>query len=263
MKSDIERLGALRVEGEAFTYQNFSSKSERGYPASPTPAWVNWTTRVESAVIRLLGPESAPLKSLQYGLNVPLMGNGPDKFSQAHAYIIGALKAAEQILSEKGQSRSPVSGASPHSKRVFIVHGHDDKSKSELELLLSELGLEPIVLHRQPDEGRTVIEKFEKYSDVGYAFILLTPDDISYSAADISVIDSERRKEYRARPNVIFEFGYFVGKLGRGNVCCLYTGDTTLPSDVHGVLYKKFVSSIEEVAYAITKELKAKNYQLK
>ena len=59
---------------------------------------------------------------------------------------------------------------------------------------------------------------------------------------------------------MIFEFGYFVGKLGRSRVCCLYTGDVTLPSDVSGMIYKKFNANIEEVAYSIIKDLKASGY---
>src|SRR5690606_32465068 len=104
------------------------------------------------------------------------------------------------------------------SNRVFVVHGHDDARKNELEGLLREMGLEPIVLHRQPDEGQTIIEKFEKHSDVGFAFILLTPDEFSFLASQRNLPDSERVLEARARPNVIFEFGYFVGRLGRANV---------------------------------------------
>lgn len=158
----------------------------------------------------------------------------------------------------------PVAAASRvlESNRVFIVHGHDDAAKGNLEAILREHGLEPIVLHRQADQGMTVIEKFEKHSDVGYAFILLTPDEISYLAAEEAKPDVERKKERRARPNVIFEFGYFVGKLGRSQVCCLYTGDVTLPTDIGGMLYKRYDKSIEEVAYAMLKDLRAAGYKV-
>ncbi|MFL1914461.1 TIR domain-containing protein [Plesiomonas shigelloides] len=148
------------------------------------------------------------------------------------------------------------------TKKVFVVHGHDEIAKTNLEVFLHEIGLEPVVLHRQADEGLTIIEKFEKHSDVGYAFILLTPDEISYVKADESKDDNARHKEHRARPNVIFEFGYFVGKLGRSRVCCLYTGDVSLPSDLSGMIYKKFTNSIEEVAYSITKDLRASGYTI-
>lgn len=160
---------------------------------------------------------------------------------------------SEQTVSQRSPSKS---------KKVFVVHGHDDKAKSNLEIFLREIGLEPVVLHRQADEGLTVIEKFEKHSDVGYAFILLTPDEVAYLKSEESKDDKDRVKEFRARPNVIFEFGYFVGKLGRSKVCCLYTGDVALPSDVSGMIYKKFTNSIEEVAYSVIKDLKASGYEI-
>jgi predicted nucleotide-binding protein len=136
-------------------------------------------------------------------------------------------------------------------------------AKTNLEIFLSEIGLEPIVLHRQADEGLTIIEKFEKHSGVGYAFILLTPDDVAYLRRDEEKPDTERAKEFRARQNVIFEFGYFVGKLSRSRVCCLYTGNVSLPSDVSGMIYKRYENSIEEVAYSIIKDLKAVGMQIK
>ena len=165
--------------------------------------------------------------------------------------------ATPTTTTEDESSRSPTK-----TKKVFVVHGHDEIAKTNLEVFLHEIGLEPVVLHRQADEGLTIIEKFEKHSDVGYAFILLTPDEIAYIKDDESKNDNERKKEYRARPNVIFEFGYFAGKLGRSRVCCLYTGDVSLPSDVNGIIYKKFVNSIEEVAYSIIKDLKASGYPI-
>lgn len=166
-----------------------------------------------------------------------------------------AAPVADLAADEK--RRSPAK-----TKKVFVVHGHDEIAKTNLEVFLLEIGLEPVVLHRQADEGLTVIEKFEKHSDVGYAFILLTPDEIAYIKAEESKQDDAREKEKRARPNVIFEFGYFVGKLGRSRVCCLYTGDVSLPSDVSGMIYKKFVNGIEEVAYSIIKDLKASGYAI-
>lgn len=159
-------------------------------------------------------------------------------------------------------SSEKLTQASTKSKKVFVVHGHDEIAKTNLEVFLREIGLEPVVLHRQADEGQTVIEKFEKHSDVGYAFILLTPDEVAYIKSDDSKNDNERKKEFRARPNVIFEFGYFVGKLGRSRVCCLYTGDVSLPSDVSGMIYKKFTNSIEDVAYSIIKDLKVSGYEI-
>lgn len=171
------------------------------------------------------------------------------------------IPLSDSALPAETTEEQPTSAQSK-TKKVFIVHGHDEIAKTNLEVFLHEIGLEPVVLHRQADEGLTIIEKFEKHSDVGYAFILLTPDEISYIKADQDKKDDERKKEFRARPNVIFEFGYFVGKLGRSRVCCLYTGEVSLPSDVSGMIYKKFTNSIEEVAYSIIKDLKASGYAI-
>jgi predicted nucleotide-binding protein len=118
------------------------------------------------------------------------------------------------------------------------------------------------VLHRQLDKGRTLIEKFEQHSDVGYAFVLLTPDDIAYTIDQDTLPDSSRKKEKRSRPNVIFEFGYFVGKLGRDRVCCLYKEGVILPSDLDGLVYKKIDGSIESRGISIVEELKAAGYKI-
>ena len=160
-------------------------------------------------------------------------------------------------LSESINDTQPSSSCrKEYSSKIFIVHGHDDISKNELEIFLRSIGLEPIVLHRQADEGLTIIEKFEKHSDVGYAFILLTPDEVAYLRSEDAKPDDERKKELRARPNVIFEFGYFVGKLGRSRVCCLHTGDVSSPSDVSGMIYKRYQSNIEETGVSIMRDLK-------
>lgn len=153
------------------------------------------------------------------------------------------------------------------SKRAFIVHGHDHALKSDLEVLVREIGLEPIVLHRQPDEELTVIEKSERHSDVKFAFALLTPDDLAFPAAELGVVSTtpldgsqeeiEQAVERRARQNVVFEYGYFAGKLGRSNVCCTYKEGVVLPSALSGLLYKPVRSAISEIGYELIKELKA------
>jgi predicted nucleotide-binding protein len=178
--------------------------------------------------------------------------------------IIGRLELvplAQTSQASKGLTDLP-SKSEARTKKVFVVHGRDEIAKTTLELFIREMGLEPIVLHRQADEGLTLIEKFEKHSDVGYAFILLTPDEVAYLATEDELADSERKKERRARPNVIFEFGFFVGKLGRAKVCCLYTGEVTLPSDLNGLVYKRYMTNVEEVGISIQRDLKAAGYTL-
>jgi predicted nucleotide-binding protein len=192
---------------------------------------------------------------------------------------IGALKTLKQItedgdvfgelliqnLSEPalGLDQSLKNAASaPSGKKVFIVHGHDHQLKIELEVFLSHIGLEPIVLHREVDAGKTIIEKIEANSDVAYVFILLTPDEIAYTINQQHLEDSARKKEYRARSNVIFEFGYFIAKLGRSRVCSLHKGDVVIPSDLNGFIYKKVDANIEDIGFSLIKELKAAGLKL-
>lgn len=265
MEKAIEQLELLIETGHKFTYQNFSGKSANGYPTSFSPQWIAWQTRVRSIVVKLFGESSAHNAAMKAALAVPVQGNGPEKFEECKNYIIGILRTAidtlkDDVFSEVKSDSAEAPGR--FSNKVFVVHGHDEGAKTALEVFLGEIGLEPIVLHRQPDQGQTIIEKFEKHSDVGYAFILLTPDEIAYSRSQEAVDEKSRKVELRARPNVIFEFGYFVGKLGRSRVCCLYTGNVALPTDVSGMIYKSYSKGIEDAAYAIMKDLKASGYKL-
>src|SRR6185312_3907017 len=102
----------------------------------------------------------------------------------------------------------------PGTNKVFIVHGHDEAALQSLARFLEKLGLKAIVLMEQPNKGRTVIEKFEDSAgEVGFAVVLMTPDDVGGAVG--------KDQGIRARQNVLFELGYFSGKLGRGRVCLL------------------------------------------
>lgn len=120
----------------------------------------------------------------------------------------------------------------PAARKVFIVHGHDEGARESVARFLEQLQFDPIILHEQANQGRTIIEKIEAHGDVGFAVILLTPDDVgSAKEADL---------QQRARQNVILELGYFVGRLGRARVCALKRGDIEVPSDFGGVVYEPF-----------------------
>lgn len=118
----------------------------------------------------------------------------------------------------------------PRSNRVFVVHGHDEGARETLARFLERLGFVPIILHEQANQGRTIIEKIEAHGDVGFAVVLLTPDDYGGKAGGES--------KPRARQNVVLELGYFVGRLGRGHVCALLRGELEIPSDFVGVVYQ-------------------------
>jgi len=136
----------------------------------------------------------------------------------------------------------------------FIVHGRNDSAKLELKnYLQNTLHLpEPIVLHEQPELGRTIIEKFEDYAaQSSLVFVLLTPDDVAAAARDP---DETKR---RARQNVIFEMGYFLGLLGRrsGRVLLLHEGPLEIPSDLSGVVYIDISRGVEAAGERIRREV--------
>ncbi|MEN8409713.1 nucleotide-binding protein [Acinetobacter bereziniae] len=116
-------------------------------------------------------------------------------------------------------------------KKAFIVHGHDNATKERTARYLEKLGIEAIILHEQASGGKTIIEKLEHFTDVGFGIVLYTPDD------EGSVKD---KKDYqpRARQNVVFEHGLLIGKLGRDRVFPLVTDHSVeLPSDINGMVY--------------------------
>lgn len=119
----------------------------------------------------------------------------------------------------------------PKNREVFVVHGHDHGIKEEVARVLEKLELQPIILHELANKGRTIIEKFEDHSSVAFAVVILSPDDMGY------LKDTNSTQKPRARQNVIFELGYFYGKLGRDRVCVLLTGEMEQPSDIDGVTY--------------------------
>ena len=136
----------------------------------------------------------------------------------------------------------------PIGKGVFLVHGHDELNLFRLkDALHSRYALDPIVLSAEPGKGRTLIEKFEDEAQrAAYAFVLLTPDDV------IKKNDSEYSQ---ARPNVIFELGWFYGRLGREQVCILFKKGTQIHSDLDGISRIEFKESVLEKMHEIETEL--------
>lgn len=270
MNSKIKIVESLISEGEQFNFNNFCiprNDEYRGrFAGSSTPEWQTFKTRVNNIVKDSLEDNSPAVLLVNKALMKKTTGNGIETFLLVKNNLITALKqllAALQddvygeLITESSQSISPAL-----SNKVFIVHGHDNELKLDVERFIREIGLQPVVLHREIDRGQTIIEKFEENSDVGFAFILLTPDEIAYTADQKDKKDTERKWEYRARPNVIFEYGYFIGKLGRERVCCLSKGNVTVPSDISGLLYKSINNTVDEQGMAIIRELRAVGYTI-
>jgi hypothetical protein len=134
-------------------------------------------------------------------------------------------------------------------RKVFIVHGRDKTPALELARFVEKrYPIDAILLEEQAHRGRTLIEKLEDHSDVSFAFITLTPDDIG-------ALKGEPLKE-RGRQNVIFEWGQFIGKIGRKNVCLLIKGDVETPSDLGGIGEYRFGHNIKECFIDVENELR-------
>lgn len=139
--------------------------------------------------------------------------------------------------------------------QVFIVHGHDEAAKTKTARFIEKLGLKPIILHEQASGSKTVIEKIETYSNVGFGIVLYTPCDIG--AKD----ESNPTYKKRARQNVVFEHGFLIGKIGRENVCALVKGEIETPNDISGVVYVK-MDEDEAWHLKIARELRNSGYDI-
>lgn len=141
----------------------------------------------------------------------------------------------------------------PAARKAFVVHGHDEGAREAVARFLERIGFEAIILHEQANQGRTVIEKIEAHGDVGFAVVLLTPDDEGHAKGD--------SPQPRARQNVLLELGYFIGRLGRSRVCALKRGDVEIPSDFGGVVYETFDGS-NGWKSALARELQAAGFEI-
>lgn len=139
------------------------------------------------------------------------------------------------------------------NSKVFIVHGHDENIKQQIVRFLEQLGITPIILEEQPNQGKTIIEKIEKYSKVKFGIVLYTSDDLGNEKQL-----AKDQLNQRARQNVILEHGYLMGKIGRKNVVPLVAKGIEFPSDLHGVVY------VDEKDWRIkiAKEMKASGYSI-
>ncbi|MDE2726342.1 MAG: nucleotide-binding protein [Gemmatimonadota bacterium] len=155
----------------------------------------------------------------------------PQHYAECPLYSVLSHRGVDTGMAPDDGQSAVNSSVELKTGRAFVVHGRDDKAKLEVRGFLAQLNIEPVILDEQPSGGQTVIEKFEEHTDVDFAVVLLTPDDTGKLAG------SPDEPKPRARQNVIFEFGFFVGKLGRPRVFVLHKGKVDIMSDYHGVIY--------------------------
>ena len=237
MKKGIARIEQRIAELEAYDINTIGQDND-----SPTDVL---RKKINSTLQDILGADSIEYDEYKLDLFYPhtwLRLNLENTRSYYKGDIDHAalqLKALKEVLEERVAHAAPsqdISSSQPtqtfNTGKIFIVHGHDHSVKDSVARFIAKLGLEPVILHEQPNEGRTVIDKFEDHAEADFAIVLFTPDDIGYPAKHPEDIKP------RARQNVVLELGYFMGKLSRKRVALLQVGDDIeIPSDYAGVLY--------------------------
>lgn len=204
--------------------------------------------RLESSKLKVV-----EIKEIQHGKCIR-MDNGA---------IINCYHSGKHVIQGKGQDviKELLEGTQVVSQRkIFVVYGHDEIARTQLEALLRRWDLEPIILDQQASGGQTIIEKLEEYSiDVGFAVVLATPDDLGYNKNENPPIH-----KYRVRQNVVLELGMFLAKLGRERVAILLKEEENFekPSDIQGLVYIPFRNKVDEGAMNLIRELTRQGYRI-
>lgn len=197
-----------------------------------------WKQRSAALLRAAFGPDHplvAEFAKVRFTPALVSANTGQDVFERARrsgirraAGIIEGACVELEVTPTLSESKRDMTMASD----IFIVHGHDTGALSAVARAVQRVtGKEPVILHEQPDRGRTIIEKFEGHAaDAGFVVVLVTGDDLGRPK------DSSTERP-RARQNVILELGYFIGALGRTKVAIVYDDGVELPSDMAGILY--------------------------
>lgn len=191
------------------------------------------------------------IKEIQYGKCISLSNGGKVNCFTSGKYSVQGKSQDEVKAIIEGTAVSA-------NRKIFVVYGHDEIARTQLEALLRRWDLEPIILDQQASAGQTIIEKLEEYTnDVGYAIVLATPDDEGKAK-------SETAAKSRVRQNVVLELGMFLAKLGRERVAILLkeAPDFERPSDIQGLIYIPFQNKVDEVSLNLIRELSRQGYTI-
>lgn len=208
---------------------------------------------LEIKIEERLGNDTGTQLRLKNGAIVNIFDNG-------NFNVQGKNRAAvEGVLGKAAHVAEATTTYSP-KRKVFVVYGHDETSRTQLEATLRRWGLEPLILDQLPTEGQTVIEKLEvAIAEATFGVVLATPDDEGHRA------NRADEKAYRARQNVVLELGMLLAKLGRQNVAILLKTQENMerPSDIQGLIYVPFKDDIaKEAGVNLAKALAARGYQI-
>lgn len=218
------------------------------------PGFRAWKTEAERFLVKRFGEDSFEHRDFLKASFKPNIWNSNQELIGACKNGLIATKLVFgtylQELEEGEASATPIA-LQTATDRVFVVHGHDGELKQSVARLVEKQGLRAIILSEQANKGKTIIEKFEENSDVSGAICLFTADDFGRAKSDAEDLP-------RARQNVVFEAGYFMGKLSRSRVVIIAEHGVELPSDMQGIVYTD--KSNWEVD--VLKELRAMGYTI-
>jgi predicted nucleotide-binding protein len=212
---------------------------------------LQWSRQTRSAIFSFFGTDAAITKNLDSLVKEAVQpGLSPDQFTQRLADSEALLDYLNRLAGSPLSCQTSFTSRIPSTKNVFVIHGHDELNTRRLtELLQNHFKLNPIAMLTKPGMSRPLIEKFEdEAQSCSFAFGLFTPDDEIVNAAN-------RYKQ--ARPNVIYEVGWFIGRLGKHRVALLLKQGTNIHSDLDGVSRIPFSDNVEDKFLDIQKELKA------
>lgn len=179
--------------------------------------------------------------------------------------VKGAYLYTEKFLLTPTDKKAVASGLSATSnlpvnmrRRIFVAHGSDDEMKQATIGALGKLGLAPVLMREQTSQGRKIVEAFADYADVSFAVVLLSPDDFAYAKDN-----APAKRKLRPAQDVIFELGFFLGRLGKDNVLVFYREleNFEVPTDFEGVRFTAF-DDRDSWKLALTRELTACGYSV-
>lgn len=246
--TDYEKMQSIIDEIDSLIEANISSE-DVGFQA--------WKTKTERFLVKKYGKDSLEhdkFINTHFSLLVYPMGTPNSEFVKACKTGLQKTKAIFQVYLDEIEEDSifeEMSESIGNYSKVFIVHGHDGELKQAVARVVEKQKIEAIILSEQVNRGRTIIEKFEDYSDVDGAICLFTADDFGKAKKQTS--DTPR-----ARQNVIFETGFFMGKLGRDKLVILSEENVEIPSDLSGVVY----TNTNNWDLELLKELKGIGYKV-
>lgn len=242
---DQMKLGIARIQRRIDDLEAFDPQS---VPQRYAPEVIALAKSIDGTLAAVFGQGTADYRRHS---NIASLDRGPlgsPALNQVRRYLtegkqrsLVLLRQVIRELEEEIADRNETVGLSavdqmapkPDLSKVFIVHGHNDEAKQTVARYVEKLGFQAVILHEQPNKGRTIIGKFrEESAGIGFAIVLMTPDDVGGPAGS-----SSDQLRPRARQNVVFELGAFILAIGQERVAALVRGNIERPSDIDGIVY--------------------------